>query len=125
METALWIAQILLGLVFLLAGFLHGTRPVASLAPQMPWTAAVPLPLLRLIGVAEALGGLAVILALPAGQPWLAALAAAGLALVMLLAAGFHAARREYPGIGVNLVLGALAAFVAYGRFALLPAWTV
>ena len=35
-----------------------------------------------------------------AGQLWLAALAAAGLALVMLLAAGFHATRREYPAIG-------------------------
>jgi putative oxidoreductase len=121
MGTVLWIAQILLGLVFLLAGFLHGTRPVASLAPQMPWTAAVPLPLLRFIGLAEALGGLGVILAQLAGQPWLAALAAAGLALVMLLAVAFHATRREYPAIGVNLVPGTLGAFVAYGRFALVP----
>ena len=36
MGTVLWIAHILLGLVFLLAGFQHGTRPVASLASQMP-----------------------------------------------------------------------------------------
>jgi putative oxidoreductase len=122
MDIALWIAQVLLGFLFLMAGFMHGTRPVASLAPQAPWTAAVPLPLLRFIGLAEALGGLGVILAQLAGQSWLAALAATGLALVMLLAAGFHATRREYPAIGVNLVLGALAVFVAYGRFVLLPA---
>lgn len=52
MGTVLWIAHILLGLVFLLAGLLHGTHPVASLAPQMTWTAAVPLPPLRFIGLA-------------------------------------------------------------------------
>jgi hypothetical protein len=39
----------------------------------------------------------------------------------MLLAVGFHATRREYPAIGVNLVLGGLAAFVAYRRLVLLP----
>jgi hypothetical protein len=37
----------------------------------------------------------------------------------MLLAAIFHATRREYPAIAANVVLGTLAAFVAYGRTAL------
>ncbi len=53
--------------------------------------------------------------------PWLTPLAASGLALIMLLAAGFHLVRREYPNIVFNLVLFALAAFVAYGRFVVVP----
>lgn len=53
--------------------------------------------------------------------PWLTPLAAALLALMMLLAAGFHLVRREYPNIVLNLILLALAAFVAYGRFVIVP----
>jgi putative oxidoreductase len=119
--TVLWIVQIVVGIAFILAGVMHATRPVASLAPRMPWTAAIPLPMLRGIGIVEVLGGLGVILAQFAGIPWLVSLAAVGLVLIMLLAAIFHATRREYPNIGGNLALGALAAFVAYGRAVLAP----
>ena len=48
-------------------------------------------------------------------------LAAVGLALIMVLAIGFHLTRREYPNIAANVVLLALAAFVAYGRFVVAP----
>jgi putative oxidoreductase len=115
MNTVILIAQVVLGLLFLLAGFLHATRPIEQLAKQSPWATALPLPMVRFIGVAEVLGGLGVLLAPLAGQAWLVALAASGLALIMLLAAIFHVTRREYPATGVTLVLGALAAFVAYG----------
>ncbi len=53
--------------------------------------------------------------------PWLTSLAAVGLAITMLLAAGFHAMRREYRSIVFNVILLALTAFVAYGRWALAP----
>ena len=53
--------------------------------------------------------------------PWLTPLAAAGLALVMLSAAIFHARRREFSGIVTNAVLGAVALFVAWGRFVAAP----
>ena len=43
-------------------------------------------------------------------------LAAAGLVLLMLGAIVFHLMRREYPNIGLNTVLGALAAVVLWGR---------
>jgi integral membrane sensor domain MASE1 len=36
----------------------------------------------------------------------------------MVLAALFHVTRREWPNVLFNLVLGAIAAFVAYARFA-------
>jgi putative oxidoreductase len=116
MDIALLVAGVLVGLAFTLAGFQHGTKSVESLAPSAPWTAAVPLPLLRFIGLAELVGGVVTLVAPFLGYAWLGGLAAAGLALVMLLAAAFHATRREWSGIAVNLVLGGLAAFVAYGR---------
>ena len=70
----------------------------------------------------ELLGGLGLLLpALTGILPWLTPLAAAGLALVMLLAMGFHATRRERPVIAFNTVLLLLAVFVAYGRFVSVP----
>jgi putative oxidoreductase len=100
----------------------HGTRPIDKLAKQSPWAAEIPLLLVRFIGLAEALGGPGVLVALVVGQNWLAILAASGLALIMLLAALFHATRREYREVGITLVLGALPTFVAYGRASVIPA---
>ena len=41
--------------------------------------------------------------------------------LTMILAAGFHLTRGEYELVPVNLVLGAVAAFIAVGRWKLRP----
>ena len=51
-------------------------------------------------------------------SPILTALAATGLAVVMALAAGYHFGRGEIGMIPVNIALGSLASWVAYGRFA-------
>jgi hypothetical protein len=39
----------------------------------------------------------------------------------MALAAVFHITRREWPNVVFNLVLGALAGFVAYARYVAVP----
>lgn len=44
-------------------------------------------------------------------------LATAGLGVTMLLAAAYHARKKEFPAIGFNAVLLILAALVAWGRF--------
>jgi uncharacterized membrane protein len=119
MNIVVLILQVIVGLLFILAGVQHGTRPIDKLAKQSPWAAVIPTPLVRFIGLAEALGGLGVLVALVVGQNWLAILAASGLALIMLLAALFHATRREYREVGITLVLGVLPAFLAYARAAL------
>lgn len=54
-------------------------------------------------------------------RPILTPIAAGGLVVVMTLAAAFHATRGEFGGIGAKLVLGGLAAFVAWGRFRAAP----
>ena len=122
MKVALWIAQALLALAFLAAGAMKLTQPLATLATSMPWTADVPGAIVRLIGLAEVLGALGLVL--PAAtriRPRLTSLAAAALALVMALAAIFHLARGEAAMVPVMLVLAALLAFVAWGRAARAP----
>jgi hypothetical protein len=53
--------------------------------------------------------------------PWLTPNAAAGLALLMFMAASFHAQRRETGEAALNVLLLILLAIVAYIRWPLLP----
>ena len=80
-------------------------------------------PSVRTIGVLEVLGAIGIVLpALTGIVPSLTPLAALGLVLTMIGAALTHLRRAEYGGITVTAVLLILAAFVAYGRFFVLPA---
>jgi len=123
MNTVVWIVQVLVGLAFIGAGYNHGFRSEQMKSqPGGQWIAAVPRGLLTFIASCEFLGGVGVILPAATGiLPWLTPLAGALLALLMLLATGFHLLRREYPNIVLNLILLALAGFVAYGRFVVAP----
>ena len=124
MNIVLWVLQVLVGLVFVLNGaYTHGFGAAqAKSRPGMQWIGAIPQPLLTFIAICEFLGGVGLILPAATGTlPWLTPLAAGLLAVVMLLAAGYHFVRREYPNIAFNLVLLALAAFLAYGRFVAVP----
>jgi hypothetical protein len=88
----------------------------------MAWVSAVPGGLVRFIGASELLGGLGLVL--PAATrvlPRLTALAGAALAFVMVLAATFHVMRGELGALPINLVLGGLSAFVAWGRLKKVP----
>jgi uncharacterized membrane protein YphA (DoxX/SURF4 family) len=117
LHIALWIVQVLLALAFGMAGFMKLTAPVAELAQKMIWPGAVPPALVRFIGASELLGAIGLVL--PAAtriRPGLTALAGAGLTLVMVLAAVFHLSRGEAKMLPINLVIGGLAAFVAWGR---------
>lgn len=121
LSISLWIVQALLAAAFTMAGVMKSTQPIAELATNMPWAGAVPPALVRFIGVSELAAGLGLIL--PAAtriKPVLTPLAAAGLVIIMVLAAGFHISRGE-PGVPVNVIIGALAAFVAWGRFKKAP----
>jgi len=123
MDIALWIAQGMLALAFAGAGFLHAFQFDQMLTnPRRAWAADVGRPGMRAIGLLEIAGAIGVVLpALTGILPWLTPLAAAGLTLLMLAAAIFHARRREFSAIVPNAVLGAIALFVAWGRFVAAP----
>ncbi|WP_329083346.1 MULTISPECIES: DoxX family protein [unclassified Streptosporangium] len=118
MNVALWIAQILLAAVFLLAGFVKSTRSRQDLSGQMPWVESFSDGQVRTIGILELLAGIGLILPAATGiLPVLAPLAAVGLVITMIGAIAVHLRRKEYPGIAINVVFLVLAAFVAWGRF--------
>jgi uncharacterized membrane protein YphA (DoxX/SURF4 family) len=121
MNIALWIVQVVLAAMFMFAGVTKAFRYDHARA-TLPWVKDVTRGMTTFIGISELLGGLGLLLPAITGMlPWLTPLAAAALALVMLLAAGFHASRKEWSGIAFNTVLLLLAVFVAYGRFFVAP----
>lgn len=116
-HIALWIAQGLLAVMFIMAGIMKATQPIEALAESLPWVTSTPLTLVRFIGISELLGGLGILIpSIFRFKPFLTVWAALGLALVMVLAAGFHASRGEFPNIGMNIVLIGIALFIAWGR---------
>jgi putative oxidoreductase len=122
LQISLWIVQVLLGLLFGMAGAMKLLQPMAALVTTVTWAADLPVALVRFIGAAELAGALGLLLpALTRIRPVLVPLAATGLATIMVLAIGFHLARGEAPVTGMNLLFGSLAAFVAWGRFRRAP----
>ena len=119
MNIVLWIIAVVLAALFGAAGLMKITQPRAKLAESgMGWVDDFSPNAVKAIGAVEVLGALG--LFLPAAvnvAPILVALAATGLALVMIGAAIVHARRKEYPMIVINLVLLVLAAVVMWGRF--------
>ena len=116
MNIALWIVQVLLGLMFLIAGAMKAFAYEKAKA-SLPWVKDKSKGLVTFIGVAELLGGIGLILPYALDiVPTLTPIAAFGIALIMILAAAFHAKRKEYQGIGMNIILLALALFVVIGR---------
>ena len=117
LHITLWIAQVLLAGMFLMSGFMKVSQPIDQLSQMLPWASQVPSGLVRFIGISELLGGLGLILpALLRIKPQLTALAAVGLATVMLFALLFHISRGEFSAIGMNLVIALIALFIAWGR---------
>lgn len=122
LRAALWVAQGLLAALFLMSGGMKVSAPIEELQAQMPWVSGALGGWVRFIGVAELLGAVGVIAPAAARiQPALTPLAASGLATIMLFAAATHGARGEVGMIVVNMVIGAMALFVAWGRFSAAP----
>lgn len=117
--AGLWIVQLLLGFTFISVGVVKLIMPVERLMEMgAEYAAVLPSALLLFIGLAELLGGIGVIVpALLRIKPWLTPLAALGLLAIMVLAFGYHVQHSEWHALPINTILGAMAAFVAWGRF--------
>lgn len=123
MNQTLWIIAGVLAFAFAASGAMKLIVPKEKLVKSgQGWAENVSPTAIRLIGTAEILGAIGLIL--PAEThiaPFLVPLAATGLALVMVGAAVVHGRRNEIPNIVVNVVLLALAVVVAWGRFGPYP----
>ncbi len=119
LNVILWTIQVLLALFF--AG--------ASGAPKfflpdelLAMPIVLPRAFLVFIGTAEVLGALGLILpGMTRVRPGLTPLAAAGLVLVTICAAVYQVLGNQPANAVFALVIGAVAAFVAYGRWRLAP----
>jgi uncharacterized membrane protein YphA (DoxX/SURF4 family) len=122
-SIGLWVAQVLLALVFGAAGVMKLTTPLADLGAMMNWVTVSPEALVRFIGFVEVAGALGMILpAVTRILPFLTPLAAAGFAVIQVLAIGTHASLGETGStLPLNIVLLALALFVAWGRWKKAP----
>jgi uncharacterized membrane protein YphA (DoxX/SURF4 family) len=128
MNIVLWVLQGLLAVMFLLAGFMKATQSKAEIkktgGERMAWVDSVSDSNLKLIGILEVLIGFGLVLPQLTGiLPWLTPLAAVGLVCTMIGALLLHLQRKDgAQSLVTNIVLFLLAAFVAYGRYVLIPA---
>ncbi|MGC1376338.1 MAG: DoxX family protein [Anaerolineales bacterium] len=123
MDIALWIIQAILGIKLASVAFTHGLRhsmPTMQAAIQKLGKSSVPL--LYGIAVCTLLGAAGLILpGLLGASNRITSVTAGIMAFLLLLSIFFHVRSREKPNIFVSVILFIFAAFVAYGRWALIP----
>jgi len=108
----LWTIQILLALAFGAAGTMKLTVTKRQLAanPHMGWVQSVPQDRIKLLGLAEILGALGLIVPMATGiAPILTPIAAACLATLMGGAVATHTMRREPAATAATLAVLAIA----------------
>ena len=123
MGTLLWIMQAILCIKFISVAFTHGFgRGNIERQQAIQKLGRSAQPLLALVALGTFLGGVSLVLpAVTVEMAWLVPYGAAFLAVMMLISIGLHLASREKPKIPADLVLFAISAFVAYGRWMLVP----
>jgi|SaaInlStandDraft_6_1057023.scaffolds.fasta_scaffold221360_1 hypothetical protein len=112
-----WVLVFLFGI----AGIMKMMMPKAKFDAKMPWAKNFSEKHLKLIGLAELLGALGLILPEWLGLwGWLMPLAALGLAIVALLAARLHMKLKENGPSVFALVIAVLALYLLWQNIGLL-----
>jgi uncharacterized membrane protein YphA (DoxX/SURF4 family) len=119
MNIALWIVASLLAVAFLAGGVMKLVQPKEKLATSgFGFVENFSDGAVKAIGLIEVLAAVGLILPAALGiAPILVPLAAVGVVLLMIGAIVTHARRSETQSIVVNVLIIALAGFVAWGRF--------
>ena len=119
MNIALWIVQVLLAAAFFAHGWLF-LAPPPEIAVQM--NASLPRWFQLFLGIAEVAAAIGLTLpALTRIMPGLVVWAAVGIMIVMISATGWHIVRDEIGPALTTAVLLAMATYVAYARWRLVP----
>jgi putative oxidoreductase len=119
LNRALWLLQVLLAVFFALGS---GAPKLLIPAEQLPMPIPLPQAVVWFIGTCEVLGGLGLLLpGLTHVRPGLTPLAAACLALLTICAAVYQSLAHQPESAIFALVIGALAAAVAYARWRVAP----
>jgi uncharacterized membrane protein YphA (DoxX/SURF4 family) len=122
LNILLWIAQVILCGMFLMAGTMKLITPDDDMMKNMPDATEGFLKFIRFVGVCEVLGGIGMILpSLLKIKPILTPIAAIGIAITMIVAVGIHISKGETSATITTVVLALLAIFVIWGRFKAAP----
>lgn len=122
MDIVAWVLQVLLAVLFGMAGLMKATQPKEKLATNLVWVEDFSAGQVKIIGILEVLAAIGLIVpAVTKILPQLTGWAAVGLVLTMIGAMIVHYRRGEMVGIGMNAVLLIMAAVVAYIRLVALP----
>ncbi len=116
MNTTLWVVQGLLAFAMFGAGTFKITTPHAKLAEKMKWATTWPPARVKLLGLAQVLGAVGIVVPWATGiAPVLTPIAACCLLVLMLGAVKTHIDLKE--PVVAPAVLSVLALFIALGRF--------
>jgi hypothetical protein len=116
MQLALWIASGLLAVAMMAAGGVKLATPRVKLMEKMKWAKTWSDGNVKLLGIAEVLGGIGLIVPQVTGiLPILTPVAATCLVVLMIGAVKTHLDLRE--PVAVPGILALLGVFVALGRF--------
>lgn len=115
MNLVVWSVQIFLALFFLGAG---APKVIGRGIERWTGFSDLPRPLVIFIGFTEVLGAIALVLPMATGiAPWLTPLSAAGLAVITLMAAGFHLRNDERLEAVETTLWASIAAVIAISRW--------
>jgi hypothetical protein len=129
LNFVLWSVQVFLALFFLAAG-----APKILGRGMERWTGFAEMSRgeVVLIGIAEVLGAAGLVLPMATGTLlWLTPLAAVGLAIIVLMAAGFHLRADERLNAVETVLWASIAGVIAIGRWDLvaslarIPSWVL
>jgi uncharacterized membrane protein YphA (DoxX/SURF4 family) len=121
MNILLWILQIALAWLCI-AGGIYQIFKIEQMQKNVASMRALPRSLWAFLGGFGCLAGLCLIL--PGAinvLPILTPIAAAGVAAESVLISAFYIYYKDYSPMGYGLAMVCMAAFIAYGRFALSP----
>jgi putative oxidoreductase len=119
MNIVLWILQVLLAIAFAAHGWMF-LFPPPEIAVQMD--ANLPRWFQLFLGVAEVLAAVGLtVAALIRPLRWAVPAAAVGIMIVLASATIYHLMRGEISSSVITAVMLAMATFVAYGRYRVLP----
>ena len=120
-HKALWVVQWIFGVYFIAVGVTHLVVP-DGLPSMLDWMYELDTNIHVVVGIAEILGGVGLILpGLTGIRSELTVYAALGLMVVMVGAAIWHASRGEAQSIATNVFNALAMGYVAYGRWKLAP----
>src|SRR3989454_9038206 len=120
LNVVLWSVQGFLALFFVAAG---APKLIGRGMERWPGFSELPGAMVVFIGVTEVLGAAGLVLPMATGVlPWLTPLAAIGLAIIVLMATGFHLRADERVNALETGLWASIAAVIAIGRWDLVVA---